>query len=181
MESTPSIEVVKDEKLHEKIDTEKLPSYFCLICYNNVHGAHYTLPCEHTYCYNCLQAYIESNIMSGQIMIKCFHVDNVKTNGIGNSSLACNTLIPESTVLDILQENPEYIRKFHRFKFLKSNANGRECPHCSYFENGDPSRPAITCQSCQQQYCFFHALAHPSDVSCSDYEKSIASQNEVKI
>jgi hypothetical protein len=183
METSISGSVQDEEKAEENNDVDVHSTYFCLICYNNIEGdrPYYTLPCQHTYCHSCLQAYLESNIMSGQVTMKCFHVDNFEPNDIGKPAHACNALIPEYTILDILQGNPEYVTKFTRFKFLKSSSNARECPYCSYFEIGDPLHPAIVCANCQKSYCFSHALAHPSDISCSDYEKNISSQSEVNI
>lgn len=158
-------------------------SYFCLICYSVIErsGDGYILPCKHIYCRSCIEAYIESNIVAGQTLIKCFHVDNSEPNNIGKSSTPCNAIIPENTILDILKMNSEYSSKYHRFKYLKSNTNARECPHCSHLEIGDPQHPKMVCQSCNKDYCFAHALAHNSDVSCSEYEKSISSQDEVNI
>lgn len=162
-------------------ETDSSQGYFCLICYNSVEEDKkgYTLPCNHSYCRGCLQAYIESYVLAGQTTIKCFHVDN-EPNALLKNTVPCNTLIPEENILEVLKESPEYTAKYTRFKFLKSNPNGRECPHCSHLGVGDPQHPITTCPSCDKMFCFVHALAHPLDVPCSDYEKNVSSGDQVR-
>mmetsp|Transcript_2255 Transcript_2255/g.3463 ORF Transcript_2255/g.3463 Transcript_2255/m.3463 type:complete len:579 (+) Transcript_2255:144-1880(+) len=153
-------------------------SFFCLICYSEVSSGGYKLPCQHTYCRLCLEAYVESNIIEGKVHIKCFHIDDYVINSDKNECI-CNAVIPVDVVRDILSEKHEMREKFDRFHFLKSNSGARECPHCQHLQIGSSQSPSMVCDGCGGVYCFSHALAHPPDISCSDYEAS--TQDETRV
>lgn len=161
-------------------------SSMCLICLTplqeTIHQNErvYTLPCSHQYCFTCLESYLESNILEGKISMKCFHIENYN-DAEGKSLPACNAVIPETTVKEILINKPTTYAKYTRFSFLKSNPYGRECPSCSHLQIGDPNRPQMSCESCGRSYCLTHALAHPKEVTCEAYEQSISAETQINV
>lgn len=166
-----------------KHDNETVPG-ICLIClceFNPTEDSIYTLPCTHKYCLTCLESYLESNILEGRILVKCFHIENYGDTTDGKTLPACNTVIPESCVKEILMNKPDIFAKYTRFSFLKSNVYARECPSCLHLQLGDPKAPQMSCESCGTRYCLTHALAHPETMTCAAYEQSIAAETQVNV
>jgi len=62
------------KSLHEEDLSETEEDHDCAVCYESVQGDHYT--CEHgsepvTLCRGCLEQWIKSSVMSGQVPIRC--------------------------------------------------------------------------------------------------------------
>jgi hypothetical protein len=162
------------------------PPAMCLICLTPLQDTIdqnepvYTLPCTHQYCLSCLESYLESNIIDGKISIKCFHIENY-SDVDGKTLPACNALIPEASIKEILINKPTICTKYTRFLYLKSNTYARECPSCSHLQTGDPNHPQMSCESCGMSYCLTHALAHPKEITCAAYEQSISAETQLNV
>jgi hypothetical protein len=201
METPPSgaLEESRTEKEEKENENDTSPQYIssptssttpspllCLICLTNLQDTIdqnetvYTLPCTHQYCLSCLESYLESNIIDGKISMKCFHIENYGDVD-GKALPACNAVIPEVSVKEILVNKPTIYAKYLRFSYLKSNPYARECPSCSFLQTGDPNHPQMSCESCGMSYCLTHALAHPKEVTCAAYEQSISAETQMNV
>lgn len=154
-------------------------SYFCHICMeSNENNLGYQLSCQHMFCQPCLESYMCSKITDANLPIKCFYplpsscslTESIPRNE-DSIPIICNIEIPEYIILDVLTDQ-EQVNKYQRFKFMKENANARECPKCGTFNtSGSDSSRQIICEnsSCNLSFCFAHADAHPSE-TCEQYE-----------
>jgi hypothetical protein len=141
-------------------NSEDFDSFFCHICYSHrttqelteEKDSAFTLSsCGHQYCLTCLQAYLESNILEGHTRIKCCciadsevlddsgDVSNLDINTSDSENKAtkikfCEGFLTKVEVEQILINKIDLKQKFDRFKFLKENPNGRECPECSFLQ-----------------------------------------------
>mmetsp|Transcript_5260 Transcript_5260/g.9987 ORF Transcript_5260/g.9987 Transcript_5260/m.9987 type:complete len:680 (-) Transcript_5260:1800-3839(-) len=211
-----------EEKIEENFEMTEgaMESYFCYVCYSPRtaeeleidNDTSFKLSCGHQYCMTCLQAYLESKVLEGHTRIKCCciadteyaedlnEIELIENNNEGETVETkaasqiefCNVELSEPELEAILVNKPDVKLKYDRFKFLKENPNGRECPECSFLQIHvvDSSQPhdssekrngnLMVCQRpfCSAEYCFEHANAHPTGMSCEEYERSIAATVE---
>ena len=209
-------------------------SFFCHICYSvrtpealaeEGDVCYRVESCSHVFCLTCLQSYLEACIIEGKTQIKCCCLadEELQTPSSGNDDsepkrdggtiksnavVFCDALFSCDEINIILVNKPTLKRKYDRFKLLKENNNGRECPVCCHLQlhaapdkHNETRRTLATeaplptvlhtqtphvytqeqsnlvvCENveCGTVYCFQHALAHPSTMTCEEYEKSIA-------
>lgn len=131
---------------------------YCSICLNNckISESVSTQSCgEHKFCRPCIESYLSSHIIDGEVSFKCpecskvFLYEEVKA------------LVPQ-----------EIFKRFVRFKQIKENPNYRECPKCFHsFETNLEREFQIKCSECGVSYCSKHSLAHPG-ISCKEYLKN---------
>lgn len=169
---------------------ETVPSYKCLICLEtNPTCGEFTLPCSHTFCRDCLRGYIISKVNDGCVNPRCCHVrDKPSDEGTSNSAgidgqpklTVCGVEIPPHIIKTMLADDSVAAEKYDRFKFMKTNKNARQCPHCDQFNIGHPetNTPKITCTSCEKDYCFYHSNAHDFTrfPTCELYEHFISTE-----
>ena len=158
------------------------PEFFCKICYcNDLVGDGSTsiaLPCGHRWHKDCLLGLIKSKVADSQLEILCpdvptdVHERDLLTNA---NEVGCDTLITKEMIFDLAAElgDDELPATFTRFQEMISDPRVRECPRegCNQRQKGDPRRPKMTCEACDQQYCFAHATAHAPTQSCASYER----------
>lgn len=158
-------------------------SYYCHICMETKEYARdgFTLSCQHEFCRPCLESYFNSKIQEASIPIRCFHpVHLLVTDVEATASIPhnedkvpiCNREISHETILDVIQEDKSLLHKYIRFRYMKDNANARECPRCGTFTStGSDTARTLQCENraCRLVYCFAHADAHPGE-TCEQYE-----------
>ena len=71
--------------------------------------------------------------------------------------------------------------KYEKFKCNLENTYSRQCPFCDHTQVGNPDQPMMTCENadCGKIYCLVHSNAHSADVSCEEYELSVAKDNKM--
>ena len=91
----------------------------------------------------------------------------------------CAVEIPHITILKLIEDDADILRKYHRFKFQKDFPNGRECPYCFHLQIGSSENVIITCEKCDKKYCFLHSDAHPIGSNfCELFIKSESANEE---
>ena len=144
------------------------PTTDCEICYLPVTTLHKLDCCSHDVCEECIQTMITTNIDEGVIRMSCPFPD-------------CGRNIPVSVVSNILRTEPEYLKKFDRFRNAQlANDTEKVCPNCSLLTHHEvPKRilghkaadVKITCQGCTFEWCFkCHAPWH-KDQTCKEHKK----------
>jgi len=141
-------------------------TFYCKICMENCQKREqYGLTgcygsCAHYFCKACLAFHLTQKINEGQIRVMCpLHAD-----------AHCGNFANAEDIQSLCTQ--KIIQKFIRFSKMNADQNVRECPFCENFQHGDSFSPNVTCERCNKDFCFFHANAHPSTQSCSDYLRS---------
>src|SRR3546814_8521045 len=87
-----------------------------------------------------------------------------------------NTCEAEATADDIRTlVDDETFDKYDRFVKIKADENYRDCPSCGDLILGNRRRPAMTCQNCTAQFCFFHANAPPRESRSEEHTSELQS------
>ena len=147
--------------------TEKTFKCAICLCFERINEGFAVEECGHMFCYECLSTYTGSQIVDGITDIQCPYIDS-------EAGTRCTTRLQETQILQLVEEDPDIICKYQRFKAFHVNANNRECPKCGHVQAGDPAAPQMRCNSCGLLYCFAHSNAHAPTESCSDYEARTA-------
>eukprot|EP00051_Salpingoeca_urceolata_P011674 m.144998 g.144998 ORF g.144998 m.144998 type:complete len:611 (-) comp17211_c0_seq1:56-1888(-) len=139
--------------------------YYCQICLDFVPVSEgYTLQgCEHVFCRPCISQFAAIKIREAQVYMVCPHIDD-------GDEPDCQQEIQPADIEALIDE--ETMLKYCKFKLNKDNPCARQCPKCDMSIIGNPKRPAMTCPSCNTQFCFTHGQAHPPTVTCKQYEAS---------
>eukprot|EP00050_Salpingoeca_kvevrii_P018646 m.76673 g.76673 ORF g.76673 m.76673 type:complete len:294 (+) comp8118_c0_seq3:100-981(+) len=137
----------------------------CSVCLESLCNLYCTGDCEHVFCRECIANHLQASLARGAVPAACL-----------NST--CGVPIASSTVEAALEADPRLLRKYERMARLKSSRLLRECPRCDHIQAGRGESPAMTCEECNLQYCFFHAGAHPH-TSCAEFEQAEASSMEL--
>jgi hypothetical protein len=177
--SATASQVISDSSLR-RISSK--PEFLCKICYcNDPIGDGSTsiaLPCGHRWHKDCLLGMIKSKVADSQLEILCPDVPtDVDERALLDNAdeVGCETLITKEMIFDLAAElgDDELPATFERFEEMISDPHVRECPRteCNHRQKGNPRRPKMQCEACDQQYCFAHATAHPSTQSCASYER----------
>jgi ariadne-1 len=111
--------------------------------------------------------WLESKVKEAAINPICFAAS-------GDSQ--CNTTIDEEDIRSNL--STELLEKYERFKNQEEQPNLRNCPKCAHEQVGDPKNPVMTCEKCENVFCFEHAGAHP-DQTCTEYELAHRKENKL--
>lgn len=132
----------------------------CSICLDDLSPeSGINLACGHSdFCRECLAVYLEKNIATHTYPIKCPHRQ-------------CTAYLTTEEIKPLLDFNT-----FCKFTYVqqKSTDTGSHCPGCSTWNpaaRNDDGSNILECVSCALVYCEKHTLAHPSHVSCEQYEK----------
>lgn len=72
----------------------------------------------------------------------------------------CSHTLKAQAVRKLLQPHTEVLFKYERVVDLHTHPDRRECPSCENRQDGDPAKPVMNCNSCGQEYCYHHGLAH---------------------
>ena len=134
------------------------------LCLERLDDAFKVNPCGHAFCMDCILGHISAQVTDGIVEIQCPHVADEGTH-------RCEVVLTDTDVRGILQNSPEMIRKYERFKAARQHPNMRECPQCEHAQIGDPEQPQMLCESCGVTFCFVHGNAHPPTESCEAYER----------
>ena len=91
----------------------------------------------------------------------------------------CGETIDEEDIHQCVSK--EMWEKFEKFKANLENIYSRKCPFCDHTMNGNPEQPIMTCTNpeCDKQFCLFHSNAHSADMTCEEYELSIAKETKM--
>lgn len=139
-------------------------SFFCAVCQemSSLSELAYGLSCAHTFCRDCLSGYITYEILNGRVL-------KMHCPGVTGTS---NNVCSQQLSVPLMQElvDAEIMDKYQRFVQMRSNPSFRQCPFCGHGQVANPKSPKVTCEKCQQVYCFFHANAHQG-TSCRVFNK----------
>eukprot|EP01083_Nonionella_stella_P092378 258610_1 len=146
------------------------PTYFCNICFTkNCIDEGFTLRlCQHQFCPECIEGYMNNKINNGVVDLTCFHPSE--------GEKPCKEKIDEQDIHQAV--SAEVWQKYEKFKANLSNTYSRQCPKCETTQNGDPNHPMMTC-ACGVVYCLYHSNAHDVEMSCEEYELSIAKETKM--
>ena len=139
----------------------------CPVCYTN--GGALSLDCcGVAICYECITEILLTSINGGIVMqIPC-------PNGF------CSENLSEDTIHMVLQDKPDMLEKYDRFRIAQSDSDTRKpCPRCSkVLEHHLPRRKGgnlkekdvkVTCSVCTMEWCFnCHAPWHAGQ-SCKEH------------
>lgn len=123
----------------------------CMICMeekdDKVFGAWKCSETQLFFCAECIVEYISSRLDIHEISpVRC-------------PCMSCSCPLSMNHVRLCLVDHKPLLKKFNRLIDLK-NPDCRECPTCEHRQDGDPTKPKMVCDNCQQEYCYFHSLAH---------------------
>lgn len=140
-------------------------TFMCQICFENVSvaKAFRLSKCGHLFCESCLQNYLQFKVGEGQVYPTCFHEKE------GEPACA-EEIVPDDIHAVVSVSTWE---KYLKFKFNKEHENARQCPFCDHSQVYLGSEhPECVCESCGEEFCFVHSIAHRGR-SCAEYEKKI--------
>lgn len=140
----------------------------CLICMGALAEPVFKLTCGHEFCEECVHGYITASVSAGTIDPGCVFV-----SGEPGAFVTCREKYSEEAIAELLQNDSKTLEKYSRFKFLRENKSGRECPKCEHLQIGQESNHEMVCEVCAHTYCFVHGGAH-TDRTCAAYEEEIA-------
>ncbi|RYG49036.1 hypothetical protein EON67_07040 [archaeon] len=82
----------------------------------------------------------------------------------------CNRTVAESDITEALEDDAEGLQRYRRFKAQADNPDTRTCPYqgCGHSQLGTAAHPAMRCERCNKEYCFYHENAHVGK-SCAQY------------
>ena len=130
-------------------DEQDLSLDECEVCYENIKNAEKnfnTIPCGHLFCTNCWFNYLKSLITEASVeKIKCMNH-------------GCNTIINEDFILNHINENPNLLTKYKRFKKraeIIKDKKKRMCPNpdCDSFLKKSKKSKYVKCEN-GHYYCF---------------------------
>jgi len=132
----------------------------CKICYdeyNRLELLYKVSKCEHQYCRECLQDYLNTHINEGAVLdLVCPFPD-------------CETELLPNDIQFLC--TPEIFQKYEKFTViaaLRMDPNARWCPspYCNNGIKADPNIPWVFCNACKFEFCF-HCMAERHDgASC---------------
>ena len=144
----------------------------CPICFSS--NSNHTFPsCEHSFCRDCLQSYLDIKITEGSVL-------NITCPETFCSSILLLEEIQNLTTECLFQKYLE----FHRNKTLEADINFRWCPirNCEGFDVFFTTNK-LTCNKCSHEFCFLCADPWHFDKKCKGEDKSYmkwASSRKVK-
>jgi hypothetical protein len=130
--------------------------------------------CGHMYCKDMFRGWLDSKVTEAAIHPICFAACGVTVDDLGVPQ--CKTPIDDQDIRAHI--SPELLEKFERFKNHEEQPNLRSCPKCSFEQVGAALDPEMTCEQCENKYCFEHAGAHP-DKTCTEYELEHRRENKL--
>lgn len=123
---------------------EIIPYTECPICSELKSEFIKLIPCNHAFCTNCLDQYLEYLILDGQVVdIKCCHHE-------------CQSIILESVLNQLL--SGEILEKYNKFinrVKLQSDPNLKWCPspNCEGYDILQPGTIKLQCAICKTYFC----------------------------
>eukprot|EP01127_Copromyxa_protea_P009343 TRINITY_DN2198_c0_g1_i4.p1 TRINITY_DN2198_c0_g1~~TRINITY_DN2198_c0_g1_i4.p1 ORF type:complete len:221 (-),score=33.42 TRINITY_DN2198_c0_g1_i4:615-1208(-) len=128
----------------------------CTICLEDDVELFTLSQCQHSFCVDCLGAFLEGNITDHNLPLVCPERD-------------CGTEIPNSETKKLVKS--EAMTKLKRIQRLQAAPDVRECPKCDKLNRPkEPDTTMVECSKCKTQYCLVHHNAHPPSVTCEEYE-----------
>eukprot|EP01029_Cantina_marsupialis_P032323 TRINITY_DN975_c0_g1_i1.p1 TRINITY_DN975_c0_g1~~TRINITY_DN975_c0_g1_i1.p1 ORF type:complete len:389 (+),score=63.64 TRINITY_DN975_c0_g1_i1:108-1274(+) len=146
------------QEVEVSIEEAEEKRFECPICLESKKcSIQVTIPsCQDVACRPCLAEYLESKIMSGQVMTMHCH-------NCGGQELT------DSFIEEHVSER--HFKKMLAFRQMKLDRNARMCPKCEHVQCGNKSKREMKCEECGVEYCFLHSDAHPN-TSCKQFEKN---------
>jgi len=133
----------------------------CKFCFDEKPVSQMTqLHCGHRFCNECLSRWYTSKIVDGEIDLKCRYPDDLTGD--------CMEPLLEEEIKAIVSQDT--FAKYERFKRMEDQRM-RECPYCTEIQRGDPSKPMMSCNNCEQIYCYVHSNAHGPEMTCEEYDE----------
>ena len=148
----------------------------CPICLRLLHSfphlknKAFIVSCGCAFCGECIPAYFNIQINSGNTIIKCpnWRDEICTSTGVTDRELK-------------LCVGNEQFTKLERFRRIKKDPNFRECQKC-FSELKFNGKTLITCWKCKTESCFYHGNAH-SGTLCDQYktERAVENQSSVQL
>lgn len=124
------------------------PTQICMVCFDEkpVYDF-FDAPCKHNYCAYCLRMHYRIKTKDGDVLkVSCIDPE-------------CEREITEQEILRFLENEPEMIDKFLKFKkqkLIMLNPNARFCfkPNCNGYMIGSRWNPKLVCPDCSARVCY---------------------------
>ena len=155
-----------DEKEKDNIDLNisENEDNTCNVCYEEIEKEEMKLnhlPCNHVCCTQCWTNYFKALILEANVeQIKCVEHK-------------CTTIIPESFIMDHIQNDKQLVDKYYRFKKraeIINDPDKKQCPKAdcdSYLKKSEISK-YVKCEN-GHEFCF-ECLNRPhGNTSCDKY------------
>jgi len=118
--------------------------------------------CNRAICSTCMEAYISVGLVDKlSLDFRC--------------PLNCNKIMADKFIRGVTQKDTFEV--YSRRKILRTNKNSSQCPKCEKIH----TEPGLIDCECGQFYCNQHSTAHSKDISCQQYERSLASDKNTTL